>query len=58
MSMPVALSPVVRRPLRLWWGVVIASWSLAAQAAGLLTILDGDALLIQGTQAQAAAEGV
>jgi len=58
MSMPAALPPFVRRPLRLWWGAALAGWCLAAQAAGLLTILDGDALLIQGTQAQAAAEGV
>ena len=58
MSMPAASFPVVRRPLRWGWSLALAGWGLMANAAGLLTILDGDAMLVQGTQAQAAAEGV
>ena len=38
MSMSDAMTPAFGRPRRLWWGVALASWSLAAQAAGLATI--------------------
>ena len=52
-----ALYRTVVRALRAWVWVVFLSLSMASHAA-LLTILDGEAVWIQGDRAFAAAEGV